>query len=135
MTEEYTTKSGLVLHVCAVSKLAMQNLLLSSGLLDKLGEINDLDKINVQAIEERLSATEKVEVGQSSHRLFNYVCGYGITDDPPPDALEELAIIGFDTANARAARIHWLKTLVLDQGDLNGLVAKIMLLTMQDESD
>lgn len=117
------TKTGIMLTLKPVSRLALQ------GLLSDLGFLSGGDQDEVKGRIDNLSAQEKVQFAQDSNRLFNYCAAYGVVEDPPPSAVKELRALGFDTPSTRVNRANWLRYMVLadeeEAGELWGVIAGV----------
>ena len=129
----FITNSGLELDVVPVSQVGLRNLMFGGGAMRKVfsGGVNGNTAEVMAKISEKLTQQEAVQLGQDGVRLYNYVCSYGVTTDPPEDALEELAAIGYDLGNPRVARMRWLQLLVLDEEDSKNLLGEIIRITFK----
>lgn len=126
----YETESGLVLHIKPVSTGAVQSLLGSSdvllGMFSNMEDFQDLSDVTEQ---------ETIAMLREFEPLANYCIGWGVTDDPPKEAMVELDILGVKPRGKREARIKWLRLLVLDQEDMGRLVGRILALSMSGEGE
>ena len=62
-----------------------------------------------------------------AEQLFNYCAGWGVTDNAPEDAIEELAELGFRMDTARLARINWIRySLLEDEKEAGKLMGAVM---------
>lgn len=117
MQDTLTLKNGRVLHLQGVKLGPLRNLIMQFGgfkVFENPDSIRDLTGRRMS------QAVQSVEV------LFNYCAGWGVVDDPPEEAMEDLAALGLPTGSARQARANWLRYLELsddsEMGDLIGLV-------------
>ncbi len=127
--EEFETKDGLVLHLKPVSTGAIQSLLGSNkamlSLFVRTGEADDKTRAF-----DSLSDEEQVALLADLEPLFNYCIGWGVTDDPPPEAASELKMLGLTVNHRREARIRWLRILELDQEDMGRVMGRVLALSM-----
>ena len=128
-----TTSNGTELEVKAVSPVALRNLLFGSGAFRRIagmatrpqGEI-------VDEIKQTLSSAEQLKLGADSMRLYNYVTAYGVSNEPPVEAIQQLQLMGFEVDETPIARMHWLQMFVLSGNDANILLSKVIELTFQE---
>ena len=127
----FVTTAGVELDIVAVSEVGLRNLLFGSGALRKVyGAGRSTDQI-LDQVSSQLTQEEAIRLGADGVRLYNYICSYGVTTDPPEDALEELVAIGYEVHNPRVARMNWLQLLVLTEEDSKNLLGEIIRLTFQ----
>lgn len=127
-----TLRNGTVLHLVPVNADAIFSLYNKMGLYDALDKITDFDgppEEWTKRWEANLSLEEKVQGAQLTQQLFNYCAGWGVTNDVPPEAMKELDTIGCDTSTERAARVSWLRFVLLDEGESAELIGRVMALT------
>jgi hypothetical protein len=74
-------KSGRVLHLRPVRQAALRHLLVGFGRPDLLDNPEQLLELSSKAQFAAIEATE---------RLFTYLAGWGVEDDPPAEDLETL---------------------------------------------
>lgn len=126
------TGNGTQLTCVPVRKLPVQDLLFKLGITGKLVEGADPDQIQDQL--QQASAAKQVELAKAAMSLFNYVMAYGIEENPPEEAVEELQALGVAPSNPKALRATWLNYLVLEDSEEAGLLAGvIMALTFRGE--
>jgi len=105
-----------------VRQAAIRHLLLQFGRADLLDNPDQLLDMSGKAQFAALEATE---------RLFTYLAGWGVKDDPPEEELDTLAELGLPADKAHLARANWLRYLVLEDDDeASELIAAVMTLTM-----
>jgi hypothetical protein len=81
----------------------------------------------------KLTGKERDRATQGLDQLFNYCAGWGVTDDPPEEAIEELAEMGFQVNTARLARINWIRYLLVeDETEAGGLVGAVLTYSSKD---
>ena len=125
-----TTTDGTELEVKAVSPVALRNLLFGSGAFRKLAHLaNKSNAEVVTEIQDTLTQEEQLRLSAENTRLYNFICAYGVTTDPPVDALEQLQAMGFPVDSPSIARMHWLQMLVLDDTDSKILLNEVIKLT------
>jgi hypothetical protein len=128
--EEFVTKKGLTLHLKPVSTGAIQSMLGGSRTMLSLFVSSDED-VNAAYDEfDSLSGEEQAALVADFEPLFNYCLGWGVTDDPPPEAADELKMLGLNISNRREARIKWLRILELDQEDMGTAMGRVLALSM-----
>ena len=126
--EELTLKSGTVLHLRPVNWMALW------GILRKFGKdaLNDPDKLL------KLEGEQALDMVEATDQLFNFCAGWGVSDDPPAEALAELEEMGFvKPGQPHLARANWLRFIVLeDDEEFSELIAGVMALaTRQAEAE
>jgi len=118
-------KSGRVLHLRPVRQAAIRHLLLQFGRSDLLDEPEKLLELSSKAQFAALEVTE---------RLFTYLAGWGVEDNPPEEDLETLAELGYPADKKHLARANWLRYLVLeDDSEVSDFIAAVMTLTLGTE--
>jgi len=120
MEDTLELKSGRVLHLRPVRQAALRHLLVNFGRPDLLDAPEKILAANTKAQFKALEATE---------RLFTYLAGWGVTDDPSEDELETIAELGYPADKPHLARANWLRYLVLDDDEMSDLIAMVMALT------
>jgi len=110
-----------------VRQAAIRHLLVQFGRADLLDEPEQLLTLSGKAQFEALEATE---------RLFTYLAGWGVEDDPPAEDLKTLAELSFPVDKEHLARANWLRYLVLEDDDeTSSLIAAVMTCTMQEATE
>jgi hypothetical protein len=87
----------------------------------------------LDAPERLLEASGKAQMKalEATERLFTYLAGWGVEDDPPEDDLETLAELGYPADKSHLARANWLRYLLLENDDeVSDLIAAVMTLTI-----
>lgn len=125
-----TTSNGTELEVNAVSPVALRNLLFGSGAFRKMAHLASKSTTEVVAqIQQTLTQDEMLRLSAENTRLYNFICAYGVSTDPPEDALEQLQAMGFAVESPAIARMHWLQMLVLTDDDSKILLNEVIRLT------
>lgn len=131
MIDELKLKSGRVLHLQAVSPDAIFNLYHAMGFYEAVAENPDFEGTPEEWAAEweaRLSFEKKVKAARLTEQLFNYCAGWGVKDDPPASALQDLKIINCDINTPRAARVNWLRFIELEEDEVDMLIGHVMAL-------
>lgn len=115
----FTTQSGVVLRLRAVNKMALQSLILSSGMLDILANSGD-----VQAAFATLSESEQIALSNKMMGVLRYCMMYGVVDNPPQADLEEMRAIGA-AQTPNIARMNWIMGILADDKEAGLLVRAI----------
>jgi len=127
------TESGVRLDVIPVRKLPIQDLLYKLGVTERVAKGNaSVEEIQAAIING--SPTQQMQTAKAAMALFGYCMGYGVVNDPPAEAVEELRAMNLAPDNPRALRTTWLNYMVLEDGDEAGrLAGVIMALTFGKE--
>jgi len=121
----FELKCGITLHLQQVSQTAIRPILLRFGNVRLFEHPEELINLEGRAMERAIEATQQ---------LFNYCAGWGVKNDPPEEAIEELEEIGFRVNTPRLARINWLRYLCLDgDEEMGSLISAVMGLTYAPE--
>ena len=83
-------------------------------LLVKMGGLDLL--INPERLRD-LDDAGKVRAAGVLEQLFTYLVGWGVKDDPPTDALDELAELGLLAKSKQTTRANWVRFLLLEDDD------------------
>lgn len=125
MSDTLELKSGRVLHLRPVRQAALRHLLIGFGRPDLMDNPEQLLSLGSKAQFQALEATE---------RLFTYLAGWGVEDDPPAEDLETLTGLGYPADKLHLARANWLRYLVLeDEDEVSNLISAVMALTVGTE--
>ena len=115
---EFEIEAGETLHLKGVSAKVLREFVDQLGGLDYI--IKHLNNVN---------GTEKEQ--QVSNRMFMYILGWGITNDVPQSAMDELELLGITTKSKRVCRAHWIRAM-LEPGEGSQLVSQVFLLSIGD---
>ena len=120
---ELTLKNGMVLHLRPVKWMALWRILRKFG----KDALNDPDKLL------KVEGEQALDMVEATDQLFNFCAGWGVSDDPPAEALAELEEMGFvKPGQPHLARANWLRFLVMeDDGEFSDLIAAVMALAMR----
>jgi hypothetical protein len=118
------TDNGTRLDCVPVRQLPVQDLVGKIGLTDQL---TSMTKEQIQTTLATGGVSKQFEVARASMALFNYCMAYGVTTDPPAEAIEELQALGLAPTNPRALRATWLNYLVLKDADEAGVLTSVIL--------
>jgi len=83
-------------------------------LLVKMGGLDLL--VNPERLRD-LDDAGKVRAAGVLEQLFTYLVGWGVRDDPPTDALDELAELGLLAKSKQTTRANWVRFLLLEDDD------------------
>ena len=120
----FELRYGVTLHLKQVNRQALRPIMLRLGGGSTLQDPERLRKLTGKALER---ATQGIE------QLFNYCAGWGVTDEAPEDAIEELAELGFHMDTVRLARINWIRYLLLEDEEEGGeLVGAVLAYSSKD---
>ena len=122
MDNVFETKAGITLTLRAVKWTAAWHIIRKLGGPEALANPESIKALTGLAALRAADATEQ---------LFNYVAGWGVADDPPPDALAELEAMDLvASGQPHLARANWLRFLVLaDDEEASTLIARVLGLT------
>lgn len=113
MSDEFITKSGIVLRLAKVNTLSLQDILYRMGYQSAVID-SEQGKSDFKKWYQRLDSERAKEVNEAMNQLLNLCCMFGVENDVPLDAIEELRAIGFNTTSKRILRMHWLRNLVFE---------------------
>ena len=124
--EELTLKNGTVLHLRPVKWTALWHILRQIGGTKLLDNPDELMK---------LEGADALKAADTTERLFNYCAGWGVTDDPPQGAVEELEAMGLaDLDKPHLARANWLRFIALaDDDEISSLIGAVLALSAKQE--
>ena len=108
------TKKAGTLELQAVNQQA---------LLDIILDIGGIEALTTQQYSDMGKALN------GSNRMLTYCLGWGVVNDPPPDAIETLDALGKPTHIKELARANWLRYLALDNEESAELIAEVVKLT------
>ena len=123
MDNELVLKNGMTLHLRPVNWMALWRILRKFG----KDALNDPDKLL------QVGEDQALDMVEATDQLFNFCAGWGVKDDPPPEALAELEEMGLaNPGQPHLARANWLRFLVMeDDGEFGDLIAAVMALAQQ----
>jgi len=83
-----------------------------------------------------LEGADMLKAADATERLFNYCAGWGVSDDPPPEAVEELAAMGLaDLDKPHLARANWLRFIALANDDeISSLIGAVLALSARAQA-
>lgn len=114
----FELKCGVTLHLRQINRQALRPIMLKLGGASALQNPEDLRDLTGKRAEQAVLGIEQ---------LFNYCAGWGVTDDAPQEAIEELAEMRFRVDTARLARISWIRySLLEDEDEAGELVGAIL---------
>jgi len=101
-------------------------------ILRQIGGTKLLD--NPDALKE-LTGAGALRAADATEKLFNYCAGWGVTDDPPQGAADELEALGLaDLDKPHLARANWLRFIALvDDDEISSLIGAVLALSAQQE--
>jgi len=119
------TANGTELVCVPVRTLPIQDLMFKIGLPSRI-----TDSANATEISEALqrgSSAQQMDAIKASMALFNYCMAYGVTTNPPEEAVEELKSLGLAPRTLPALRATWLNYMVLEDTEEASLLAGIVM--------
>jgi len=120
--EELALKCGVTLRLRPTGMPAVRNLIEQAGGWSLL--------TNPERLAE-LSDEDNVKYSVASNRLFLYVAGWGVENDPPPEAIEELETLGWTATSKKLIRARWIRYLLADESEIGALLGRIIFLSMR----
>lgn len=133
--DTFTFKNGITVTLSRVRAPALRHLLMGTGI--KIATQAEAEKIAALPQEEQIKALGLSEAdawksAEGTERLFSYLAGWGIKDDPPKVAREELVDMGFATTGKRAVRAAWVRYILIeDDQEAAALTQAIIAFTGQ----
>ena len=126
------TANGTELVCKPVRKLPVRDLLFKLGLSAETMQATTEQGISDAM--EKFSAAQQIKTTKASMALFNYCMAYGVENNPPEEAVEELNALGLAPGTPTALRATWLNYMVLEDAEEAGLLsAVIMALTFRGD--
>lgn len=115
---------NVTLHLKPIKWTALWHILRQIGGTELL---NDPDALK------DLEGADALRAADATERLFNYCAGWGVSDDPPPEAVDELAAMGLaDLDKPHLARANWLRFIALkDDDEISSLIGAVLALSAQ----
>ena len=120
---ELETKKAGMLELQPVNQQALLDIILDMGGMEAIAAIaaNTLNAIG--------GGNHKIVAG--ANRAMTYCLGWGVTNEPPPDAIATLEALGKPTNLPEIARANWLRYLVLADQEASDLITAVMKLTFE----
>jgi len=112
-----TQKAGM-LELQPVNQQALLDIILDMGGLEAIAA-DSVSADNYKAI-------------TAGNRAMTYCMGWGVKNEPPPDAIATLDALGKPTDLPEIARANWLRYLVLTNQEASDLIAAVMKLTFEE---
>jgi len=83
----------------------------------------------------KLEGSDMLKAADATEKLFNYCAGWGVTNDPPQGAVEELTAMGLaDLDKPHLARANWLRFIALaDDDEISSLIGAVLALSAKQE--
>ena len=76
------------------------------------------------------TAAHKLEIEDATERMFLYLAGWCVEDDPPPDAIEEIETLFGGAKSSRVMRAKWVRYILLsDPEEASNFIAACLLIT------
>ena len=122
--EDLLLKCGVTLRMRPVGMPAIRNLVKQVGGWSMLTKPEKMLE---------LSDEERRTSDIASNQLFLYAAGWGVETDPPPEAEEELAALGWTAMSKKLTRARWLRYLVLEEAEIGTLLGRVMFLSMRND--
>ena len=120
----FELRCGVTLHLKQVNRQALRPIMLKLGGSSTLQDPERLRDLEGEAL---ARATRGIE------QLFNYCAGWGVTDEAPAEAIEELTEMGFNVGTARLARINWIRYLLVeDEIEAGEIVGAVLTYSSKD---
>jgi len=116
---ELQTQNAGALELRAVNQQALLDIILDMG--------------GIEAVTAQTYTGDTMKAINASNRMLTYVMGWGVVNEPPPDALETLAALGKPVHLPQIARANWLRYIVLSDEEATALIAAIMKLTFGEQ--
>ena len=102
------------------------------------GETLQLKGVSAKVLREfieEMGGFEKVLENQSgdealANRLFMYVAGFGVRNELPEYANDELELLGIKSKSERVKKAHWIRS-ILNNKECSDLLSRIFLLSVE----
>ena len=119
------TANGTELVCKPVRKLPVRDLLFKLGLSAETMQATTEQGISDAM--EKFNAVQQIKTTQASLALFNYCMAYGVENNPPEEAVEELNALDLAPGIPTALRVTWLNYMVLEDAEEAGLLAAVIM--------
>lgn len=122
--DELLLACGVTLKLRPVKPAPIRHLLLKMGGTDLLA--------NPERLRE-LSTEGQIKAAEAFERLFTYLTGWGVENDPPPDAIENLGELDMASSSAQVTRANWIRFFLMEDDDeAAAIVAAVLALSVGD---
>jgi len=121
-SHQLTLACGVTLDLAPVKTAPIRHLLLKMGgadLLENPERLRDLD------------TKSKVKAAEAFERLFTYLTGWGVENDPPPEAIDELNELDMASSSKQVMRANWIRFFLMeDDTEAAAIVAAVLALSI-----
>ena len=129
-----TLSNATELELQPVSQVAIDEIITDLGGYDLQGRLSEMDDASLRTHFATYTKDEMAAYLAAQHRQMLYCFGWGVVDDPPPDALEALDILGRNHRVPQIQRAHWLIYAAdLTRADKAQIIGNVMALTYAEE--
>jgi len=113
---------GVTLDLTPVKTAPIRHLLLKMGgadLLENPERLRDLD------------TKSKVKAAEAFERLLTYLTGWGVKNDPPLEAIDELNELDMASSSKQVMRANWIRFFLMeDDTEAAAIVAAVLALSI-----
>ena len=113
---DFKTDAGEMLYLKSVSAKVLREF------VEELGGFD--------GIFERLNSSTSEIDEKISNRFLMYILGFGIANDLPEYANDELDLLGIKTKSKRVKMAHWVRS-ILTNAECSDVVSRVFLLSLE----
>ena len=115
---------GVTLNLTPVKTAPIRHLLLKMGGTDLLANPERLRELDTES---------KIKAAEAFERLFTYLTGWGVENDPPADAIENLSELDMASASEQVTRANWIRFFLMENDDeAAAIVAAVLAISVGD---
>lgn len=82
-----------------------------------------------------LDTEGQIRAAEAFERLFTYLAGWGVENDPPPEAIDDLAELDMTSGSKQVTRANWIRFFLMkDDDEAAAIIAAIMTLSVKSIS-
>jgi hypothetical protein len=125
-----TLSTGLELELQPVSQVAIDEIIIDLGGYELQWQLAALDDEALRSHFAGYAPAEMTAYLDAQHRQMLYCLGWGVADEPPPEAVDALRVLKRDSEFPQVRRAYWLFYVAgLTRADKALVIGGVMALT------